>query len=168
MSIYLHIGVGKTGTSSLQHFLAQFKNEVERQGFHILKTGCDPHIAAHHQLALSFGFSKKNNEEFSEEVYQALKREIQSVKLKNIIISSETFHSHVSKTKLQNLRRAMLDQQVKIILYVRRQDEWIDSAFRQFSEMDNIYSVEQIIEKAIIKPGHRLQMASGHVGELFW
>lgn len=149
MSIYLHIGVGKTGTSSLQRFLLHFNNEVEAQGFHILKTGCDPQMAAHHLLALSFGFSKKNNDEFSEEVYRALREEILLAGQKNIIISSENFHSHVTETKLQNLRRTMVDQQVKIILYVRRQDEWIDSAYRQFSEMDNIHTVEQIIEKAI-------------------
>ena len=94
-------------------------------------------------------FPKKDNDDYSIDVSNSLKQEVESEGDKKILISSETFHSHVTDKKLANLKQAFAGVAVKVILYVRRQDEWIDSAYRQFSQMDNVYPVEQIIEKAI-------------------
>ena len=146
-TVFLHIGAGKTGTSSLQRFLKHFQTEIEAQGFYFVKTGLDLETVAHHQLALSFGFTRKDDDRFCEDTSLSLTAEVENIDDTKIIISSENFHSHVTHTKLRNLHKAFKGKQVKVILYARRQDEWVDSAFRQLCEGGNTHSINEIVEK---------------------
>lgn len=148
MSVILHIGVGKTGTTSLQHFLKIFQNKLSYQDFYLLKTGVAKESIAHHDLATSFGFGHIKPVDVTT-IKEKVISELSSVKDKKIIISSENFHSRVSAEKLENLSGCFAGHDVKIVMYMRRQDQWIDSAFRQFVQAGNQRPIDKIAEHII-------------------
>lgn len=122
--IYIHIGAHKTGTSAIQTFLSLNREMLKTKGF--LYPGME---RAHHSIAGEFRrFSLSqitNNPKSSTLTYFD---EINKSNLDNIILSSEIFeclHSSVESLK------AFIDDkfEVKIIFYVRRQDEKIESMY---------------------------------------
>lgn len=123
MKLYLHIGFGKTGTSSIQDFLFQNIKNIEYLYPRVGLMG-----SGHHALA-PLGkecFSDDERNRFSE-----LIEEIAESDKNSVVISSEFF----CFSKPQYIRDISLyfDRfDVKIIFYVRNQIELIESAYLQW------------------------------------
>jgi glycosyltransferase involved in cell wall biosynthesis len=130
--IYLHIGIGKTGTSSIQKMLLDNYYEFLEQAILVPKSGIK-YGMAHHGLA--------NLEEdiFSletEEIYNSLIDEIDASFADNIIISSELF-SYVKPSYIEQVHKYLKKYDVKIIFYVREQVKLFESTYLQWLKVGN-------------------------------
>lgn len=137
-TIFLHIGRGKTGTTFLQRFLATNRAALLDQGFDYLLADDGGRGVGHQQFAKSF-ISRlpelmepaQNPDEVRRQVYdQVLKS-----RASNILISSENF----PLADLTALHAFFADVpeplEVKIILFVRSQDELAESEYNQLIKL---------------------------------
>ena len=144
INFYIHIGLNKTGSSTLQNFLRENSNWLRTKGYLYPKSGLNesPLLEnvilssgennigfAHHRLFHQIHNSKQKS---SYNAWQDLFEEIKTEGLTNVILSSETFRT----CKLPALRRmySVLQQHpsnVKIVVYLRRQDLLMQSMYSQ-------------------------------------
>ncbi|MBD3270341.1 hypothetical protein GF376_02345 [Candidatus Peregrinibacteria bacterium] len=136
----------KTGTTSIQHFLSNNQEKLLEKGYLYPKSGristarnitiCTKY---HHGLARALleiydpkaPWANANSNAWKV-AWKDLKREIQTSKAANIIISSEAFtgRQEFYNPDLIALTKTMLEEyDTKIIIYVRRQDEFIRSFY---------------------------------------
>lgn len=138
-TIYLHIGVGKTGTSSIQSFLSRNRNNLLELGVlyptsGLTYNGFKSH--SHHGLAV---FQSQNIPQDSHKLYSELLAEIDSSTQDTVIISSEHF-CYVRKSYLQELKAILSNYNIKIIFYIRNQAKLIESTFLQWQKAGWDYS----------------------------
>ncbi|NEQ76623.1 MAG: hypothetical protein F6K23_28455 [Okeania sp. SIO2C9] len=129
-TVYLHIGLNKVGSTSLQNFLSKNRDILLSHGYLYPITGTLDNKRTHHNLAWSFpNHFQKYNPQLG--TWDDLFEEINSSIADKIIISSEFFNtlneSQISQLKLQ-LNKFKI---VKIIVYIRRQDIRIKSMYKQ-------------------------------------
>lgn len=132
--IYIHVGAGKTGTTAIQEFLFLNEKRLLESGIYIPVIGrsLSKSAIAHHELAAyDFIHNKKN----FDEVIRLWK---QLVKKKNskILLTSENFHSliklHGGLDYLLKIKDILSDFNVYVVFYMRREDEWLQSAYIQW------------------------------------
>lgn len=133
MKAFLHIGTVKTGTTSIQRFLQDNKNELKKHKFYypqsILYEKENPqHIFLHHIANKIYEKNSPNNFSKyldSERIIKSLKQEIEKNKDKTFIFSSECisfFLDIEEKIKALKLFLNYLGfDDIKIILYLRNQ-----------------------------------------------
>ena len=130
--IYIHIGPHKTGTTTIQHAL--LKNEVTlfENGILSPKTGRSfPISAANHNLA--WELIGKSDKRFDPKIgtWEDLVHEMKlKDEYKKVILSSESFSS-LAKNQIDKIRKILEGYQVFIIIYLRRQDEVLQSTWVQ-------------------------------------
>ncbi len=142
-TIFIHIGYNKTGTTAIQHFLSQNRNLLSMQGIlYPEKCFIKKNEIAHHTLArtLLFEANKKQPDYINidecikdtEEVWGSLLDEINESSCTRVVISSEGF-SRLRKTPalIQRIKDYLPEFEIKIICYIRRQDEMFESAYNQ-------------------------------------
>ncbi len=126
----IHIGRPKVGSTALQGFLNQNRAALAGQGVCYPKTGLY-HGASHH-FSLVFLPSLPDypvvKDIRPDELYQALAAEVAESGLSRAVISSENFWL-ARPAKLKPLLSERFD--VKIVAYLRRQDEVMVSSFVQ-------------------------------------
>lgn len=138
-TVYLHIGTAKTGTTSIQNFLAENRILLEKQDFSY------PYM----NLGLSHQVDKRNAHflaYLSPEKDRAKEKEIRSKGYEfvsqaarehsKVILSDELIWSRSAVMKnfwpqlAANFKR--LDCKVKVIVYLRRQDQLLQSLWNQY------------------------------------
>jgi len=124
-TVYIHIGVHKTGTSTIQNLLSNNRDVLKEQG--IIYPG---NKSAHHDMAKEFRtlpleqILKKNSRS------QAYLREIIESPAEKSILSSEVFETLIFNAgKLREFLPH--DLEIKIIVYLRRQDDLLESKYNQ-------------------------------------
>ncbi|MDJ0878326.1 MAG: hypothetical protein QNI86_06915 [Halieaceae bacterium] len=126
----IHIGRPKVGSTALQGFLNQNRQALAKQGVCYPKTGLY-HGASHHfSLVFLPGLPDYPvvKDLRPDDLYQALADEVAASGLSRAVISSENFWL-VKPAKLKPLLSERFD--VKIVAYLRRQDEVMVSSFVQ-------------------------------------
>lgn len=138
-TVYLHIGLTKTGSSSIQHFLYQNRSELLKQGLYypISLT----HGYAHHVMANYFRTHTNHQPDFIKSLYKsqeqwdkAIHAEIEKLRVApadEILLSSEAFR--LADPAL--LAEVFHDFHVRIIIFLRRQDIWLESSYNQNAKM---------------------------------
>ena len=135
--VYVHIGTHKTGTTTLQKFLFEHRQELESYNIVYPEIGMHPGLKGHHPIAFylagkrSYFRKTLPGLEISEvvaEFSQTLKNN------KNIVISSEDF-SRQSLPFLRNVPSKLKSYfpartEFRILVYLRRQDKFINSYYR--------------------------------------
>lgn len=128
---YIHIGLAKTGTTSLQQFLRTNENLLKARGFSYL---CDPRKPyyvwhAHFPVAACF-FSERPDfispEKFKPagEVLGELRRDTEACP-EDIILSCEHFSYHLKDVEaIRAIGEALPNRDIRVICYLRRQDEF--------------------------------------------
>lgn len=120
--IFLHIGPPKTGTTTIQRFLNINKKKLENKGILYPKSGIKN--SGQHNLAWElldyYEYDKKYG------TWSDLFNEID--KNEKIVISSE-FFSLLDENGIEKLYRKLRHYEVKIILYLRRQDRLYNSTY---------------------------------------
>jgi len=143
--LILHIGTEKTGTTSIQDFLSDNKDELVEQGVFIPKTPCglSPN---HRKLATACldglhrddSFKEFNIKDFSrwkENTLVEIRNELVSSNLKVHVLSSEHFSSRLVGVASINRLYTFLKEiysEIKVVIYFRRQDEYAVSLYSTY------------------------------------
>lgn len=137
MKILLHIGWPKTGSTAIQHFLAA-NRDVLLTNHHILypKTGIV--MNAHYALSSSLQDPTKKTRwvsevgfnEQAEPLFAKVFEEAKRCSAKAIILSSEQF-TNTNLFSIEQLAGLLAGHEVQLIVYLRRQDEYIESFYNQ-------------------------------------
>jgi len=143
--IYLHIGTPKTGTSSLQKYLYKNKEELYKQS--VLYP--DYVFNDRHQSLVS---AMINNDWLS--FMQFFERIVEKLSNANtIVISSEGFYNYTAQfSEVAKLFWQVISEitNFKVVVYIRRQDEFLESFYRQCvinpKDNYNIYGQDLNIE----------------------
>ena len=129
MEIIIHIGRHKTGTTSIQHFLALNEDLLLNQyGIYYPDIGRDPLMKYHHPLFRDWAENKKNLD------LQLINKIIENAKRKSasrILLSSEILsRDSITETKWLQLKEAF-NEEILIIVYLRRQDKYLQSMYAE-------------------------------------
>lgn len=122
--LYLHIGVHRTGTTSIQNFL--YNNRVNLQ-----KQGVLYPFGLHHneyKWSLESAERLKAGTTAVENFASKLLKKANKEKLESIILSGEDFCQFERPEILRPLAKLF---DVRIICYLRRQDKWLESWYNQ-------------------------------------
>lgn len=159
-TLYLHIGTPKTGTSALQYFCAGNRRILEEKGIYYPDLGFRfPDIGKHrnaHFLSYKEYINKKEKlrdheaeKKLKEEGIQKLEEAFQTHDV--ILLSDEHIWNEVEMTAetLPALYQHFIEQgvQIKIIVYLRRQDQVIQSFWAQKIKESSTITFESYMEK---------------------
>ncbi len=121
-TLYLHIGMHKTGTTSLQRALAANKAALAAQGFAYVTGFNDNNLhefvgKREEEVLADSGFHLKKREEFIKVLTAPTETKI--------IGSSESFSYFFRRVAIQNLEKLLRPhfKDIRIICYLRRQDQ---------------------------------------------
>ncbi len=143
-TIYLHIGKPKTGTTTIQNFLALNGDLLKENNFYYPCDNERSYIHDFQHVPLTCAISKKpiwqvvrKKPDMSDKLFEDLQEDVNKANCDNVIISSEYF-SHVVTFSRDNIRtlKQKLDfyfpeYKVKIIIYIRRQDDYFVSGISE-------------------------------------
>lgn len=150
-TLYLHIGFGKTGTSSLQSFFARNQERLSGLGVYYPSTGRDG-LDAHHYIATAArpgGGTGYDTDRSWEDYVALLREEIAGRPEPNVLISSEVFSGRLSWRLLRMLKGVF--REIRVIGYVRRQDVLIASNYNQWVKSENL---TKKLNELVVLPFH--------------
>lgn len=145
-TIYLHIGTPKTGTTSIQGYLANNTKKLRADGYLVPATSRHNHNANHIYLAnyalnddrslqlRSICNTNTPNEilAFREQFYERLRDEISAYQGDYVILSNEhcyrCLNSKEETMRLKHLLEGLADQ-LEIIIYLREQSDMLCSQY---------------------------------------
>lgn len=134
--IYLHIGLEKTGTTAIQSFLSTNRRTLAQSHKILFPKFEEDKIAkdSNHRIAKLFVPNKNISPRHSAITLSVLNELLenfnQNSKWEMLIISSELF-SYSTKTEIQALKKILNNFDVTVILFLRRQDEYLESLYDQ-------------------------------------
>ncbi len=158
-TLYIHAGTAKTGTTALQRFLSRNASLLHDYGILYPDTGRV--LNAHHLLAYGRGIDLLPEAEEREivatdaERWAQLRREAERFD-GDVLISSESFPVYFSdkddaglSVGLEKIRDLFADYTIKIIVYLRRQDQLLESAYNQLlkSARTRCVNIDEYIEE---------------------
>jgi hypothetical protein len=126
--LVLHIGRHKSGTSSLQHFLAGRRRELDRCGI-LYPTAGGTNRIAHHALAQACN-PKQSDDSAPTGIIRDLQQEL-AAHHHTMLVSSEAFQNITDLHRLNRVADALGAKRVRVICYVREHLDYAISAFRQ-------------------------------------
>lgn len=139
----LHIGGERTGTTSLQYFLSWNRDALLKQG--ILYSAAPGRV--NHVLLAMYGSPEENTEDLKTQIGigtqsalnamlftlpDALEAEVAESGCREVLLSNEHCSSRLlSETSVKRIRElvARLSSEVRVVMYLRRQDELLLSAY---------------------------------------
>lgn len=134
-TIYLHIGTHKTGSTSIQRFLAQAANALAEEGVIYPETGRPDtdwsNQYGQHQLAWSLVGKKGVTEEL---IWDELAREINHCPASKILISAEGF-GRCTSDQIQRLISHFDPYPIQVLVYLRPPLSFLESAYAQRVKM---------------------------------
>jgi hypothetical protein len=160
-TIYLHIGTPKTGTTSIQGYLASNEEQLYAEGYLLPKVSRNNHNSNHIKLtnyALNEDRSiqirvicktntKKEVLEFREQFYQKLRAEIKEFSGDYVILSNEhcyrSLTNHAEISRLKDLFDGLADQ-IKVIVYLREQSDMLCSRYSTELKNNNTNKIKKI------------------------
>ena len=135
--VFIHIGLPKTATSSIQSFLYENKLFLHHNGYHYIQTGLNDVLKCHHDLVWKLGLHKgpsyveSDIEQQKKAVLSALRVEVSNNQDKDLILSSELFTFLQDFKQLDTLLEIFKGKEIKYILNLRRQDRFLESLYQQ-------------------------------------
>jgi hypothetical protein len=135
--LFLHIGLPKTATSSVQKFLFDNPGFLGSHGLRYARTGLHAGLKCHHDLLWALGlhqgvaFTDKGIRHRADEFLSGLARESREHADRDLVISSELFTFVDDFSRLEPLLAAFPDRDVRFVLTLRRQDYLLESLYQQ-------------------------------------
>ena len=141
MEIILHIGMGKTGTSSIQNALRQNRERLAGQGVDYLGIwfdAADKRFLGHDGQAAFFRSTPEEMRAHAGRFLDTLKRRAGASNANRFILSNEgTFVQGATiRPFIEELRKHAT---VRLIAYLRNPREWLPSAYMQWSIYHKAY-----------------------------
>lgn len=126
--LFLHVGLPKTATTSIQEFLLRNRDKLIARGVLYPKAGLQ--MIAHHPLGNIFSHSPADWIQLADPaaLASALRDEISETGCDTVIMSTESL-AYVPKHA--ELKEYFRDFDTDIVFYLRRQDEWLESAYQE-------------------------------------
>lgn len=137
MKLWIHIGLHKTGTTFLQRYFASHGDWIQEQGILFPKTGLlfpanaiNAHSFRGHSKFVSASTNDSNPEWAN--LVASLRREIDTACADTVLLSSETFSAPRHIEACSRVIDALIgpSDSVRVLVYLRRQDFWLDSFYR--------------------------------------
>lgn len=178
-TIYLHIGMPKTGTTCLQKALFKNRDKLLENGYLYPMSGIR-HNAKQiedrycHNLLAQFFIEFKGKSYLLSKFpnWEDVKIEIDSINPKNVIISAEAFTSFdvfYKPETIAKIKDFLKTYEIRIIIYLRKQDDFLESCYRYmvklgacrvsikefFNEFEYIFNYYQILERWANIFGHQ-------------
>lgn len=153
MKLILHIGQSKTGTTSLQEFLRQNRAALREKGYlypDYVYNGFFLNTLNHNSLAEELCGLSRYPCLSVEEYFSQIKEQAASFDCHTIILSAESFFGapqiwridedflSAHSRKLHVLKEQISGYDLQIIAYLRRQEDWFDSAVAQVIRYDGL------------------------------
>lgn len=123
--LFIHIGTGKTGTTALQMFLCQNKNQLLKYGYKY----ADSYLENFNHHGLCVNAYQLNENEIKHRL-NTLANEIRNSD-KNMIISSEYFPGLSANDIKLYCENLSVEFDVHVVVYFRRQEEFLEAWFNQ-------------------------------------
>lgn len=134
-TIYIHIGTHKTGTTSIQNFLFKNRKKLIDRGFLYPLSGIPKRknsFGHSHLVTVILENTEADTYNPNAGGWQELLAEANSLQEKNIVISSENFCiSKFNLEQIYKIKNYLSQYTVKIIIYLRRQDDYLISKYCQ-------------------------------------
>ncbi|MGB1141424.1 MAG: hypothetical protein ACPG1A_11030, partial [Halioglobus sp.] len=153
-TLYVHVGTHKTGTSALQLFLSRNRRQLAQHGLSYPTLGCTPE-GAHHYIANALKgppFPLIKPELSADEYLEGLRQELLSQT--RVLVSSEIFMRLLPGFKpalveeMSALARlSEVAERVRPILYLRLQEDYLESFYRQTVLEQVKLSPEEFVEQ---------------------
>lgn len=152
MTTYIHIGLQKTGTTFLQRSMNRCRSELRKHG--VIYPGTAAGLgengpAGHHFI--SAAILERQVKFIPTTDFSRLDTHVDAVKEQirrgngTGVISSELF-SHFNAPHVGRLRTLFPEPDVKIVVYLRRQDAWLDSLYGQMIKVGRKMSIAEFEE----------------------
>lgn len=155
MDVFLHIGSGKTGTSSVQHFLGANRATLASLGYLYPET---PGKARHQDLGFFIAPDRSLENfpnwhrwhgdeapaEFREAFRERLLGEIAAAGLPNVVLSDEALYG-LPGSSVERLRGLLeeLGARAHVLVYLRRQDDHLISRYQQVVKTGETRTLEE-------------------------
>ena len=124
MQYVLHIGTNKTGTSTLQHYLGTYRDDLLKQGIWYPKVG--KHPFAHHDVAQAF---KEKSALAARGIDpDAILNGPANADATTVLLSSEAFHTINS---IEDIVSFFPPDRTRIVLYLREHVAYLASWYQQ-------------------------------------
>jgi len=164
MTVYIHIGVHKTGSTSLQQLLHLNEDRLAERGLIIPRAGRGKAKGANqHNLAWQLGGQKRFRPdggglaEVADEIREAA----------NVILSAEGFE-YADEDRITELRDAIEGHDVRVIAYLRRQDGLISSHYWQAVQTGRrVPDISEYVKETIASDGLDFEVLLGKWGRVF-
>jgi len=133
-NLYLHIGFHKTGTSALQEYLNENREELEEKGIFYPKSLNNKYPG---NVDLSWALKKEppkwssiTNSQEKEKIISYYLHQIKNTECNDIIISSEDFSLLDNEiSSIEKIKTIFNNYNIKIIAYIREPKEFIFSLY---------------------------------------
>lgn len=145
MDLVIHIGYHKTATTGLQKFLTLNRSRLLEQDVHYIGD-CENHYMYSVLYHKQDYYDQKCPRE-ALPIRKALFRALENKRYKTLLLSSEGFCESplVPKLLFRDLEPFVKEGvRVIILVYLRRQDQWIQSAYQQQVKQDNCRLAETL------------------------
>lgn len=124
--VYIHIGIGKTGTSSIQKMMKDNQEKLKLNGVLYPLAHLHP-SGAQHILA---DFKNENMSDKIKDLFEKCKNEYDSINATSMILSAEGF-CFCKQKYIDSLKNIFIGWNVKIIFYIRNQVDILKSSYLQ-------------------------------------
>uniref|UniRef100_A0A7V6CEK1 Uncharacterized protein n=1 Tax=Thermodesulfobacterium geofontis TaxID=1295609 RepID=A0A7V6CEK1_9BACT len=129
MELILHIGHYKTGTTSIQHFLYNYKDVLLKRYKLLYPLNSILSNKSKGQVLLAYHYAKKTGKDF-DKIINITIDEILSLKPHKVCISSEELCVYNAAVYLLE-RIEKLFEKIIILFYIRRQDTFAESSYKE-------------------------------------
>lgn len=165
-TLFLHIGTPKTGTSTMQFFLRRNMKALKRVGFSYPEMeyrfeGVDPKRNAHFLLQKYFiGDTKQRDTAREEALFDEGMDKVVALfqEYENVVLSDESlWHAFFEKPGLYARIKKIINDaghELHVIVYLRRQDSYIQSAWTQKLKTSYTKSFEWYVKHGKVDRNH--------------
>lgn len=126
IKLYLHVGIHKTGTTAIQHFL-RINNKILKESGIYLPVG---HFSDNRPQDLVFKMIKNDLKYM--EILDQMKKECIRNKCHSIILSNEDMVIMENKNVVEKLNELF---DLKVLIYLRREDKYLESNYSFFTTL---------------------------------
>ena len=162
---FIHIGLPKTGTTSIQ--FACYNNSVFFKNHNILypKIGL---LGPGQQKLVAF-FMNEDEKRKSLLTHQheyktfdhylsKIKKELSEQEFKRVVISSERFSELSREASLKSISDQLIEFDVQIIVWIKRQDHLLESLLAQNLRVLNEQPIEKMLENSMFNLKEKLEL----------
>jgi hypothetical protein len=144
--LYIHIGTPKTGTTALQNFF--YINQDTLKSYGISYPLNHVWYMAHHRLGWSFNIGREYNHPAGLKGPDEEWSQVLNSRDDKILISSEIL-SNCHKENIRSIRQYTSGYNVKVIVYLRRQDALISSVVNQLIKHESFTGIDKVYASRI-------------------